>query len=488
MYKFSWSKKYFFGILFCAATVIALPAQTFTTLYTFGATDGAPQPLVQATDGDFYGTTEFGGANDTCMEGGRTTECGTLFKITTGGVLTTLHSFDGTDGFLPFGALVQATNGKFYGTTLAGGFYSSCMLIYEVSGCGTVFAFDPNSGGAGGTLTTLHSFGNGTDGGLPNGGLVHATNGYFYGTTGYSAFKMTAAGALTTLDFIDGGTNGEFPNGGLVQAANGYLYGTAASGGSTSVNCADPGGTPPGGCGTVFKMAEGGALTLLHSFVSTDGGYPQAGVVQATDENFYGTTSEGGANTTCTGGCGTIFKITPGGKLTTLHSLDGTDGQAPNWLMQATDGNFYGTTSQGGTNNDGTVFVFKLNPRGTGGKLTTLHSFDGTDGVFPSGLFQATNGILYGTTLDTVFSLSVGLAPFVKTLPTSGTVGSAVQILGTNLASPCSVTFNGTPATCTLVSPSEISTTVPTGATSGTVKVVTPNGTILSNVPFRVRP
>ncbi len=405
-------------------------AQTFKTLFTFDATDGfGAQPLVQATDGDFYGTTEFGGANDTCMEEGRATLCGTVFRITSRGRLTTLHSFDGTDGFLPIGALVQATDGRFYGTTFAGGSYSSCMLAYEINGCGTVFRMT-----AGGTLSMLHSFGSG-DGGLPNGGLVQATDEYFYGTTQYSAFKVTAKGALTTLDFIDGGEDGEFPNGELVQASNGNLYGTTGFGGSTTINCADPGGTPPGGCGTVFKLTEMGALTVLHSF-------------------------------------------------------DGTDGQAPNGLMQATDGNFYGTTSQGGANNDGTVFIFKLNSGGTGGKLTTLHNFDGSDGAFPSGLFQATNGIVYGTTVDTVFSLNVGLGPFVKTVPISGKVGANVTILGTDLAGATSVTFSGTPATAFTVNStnSAITTKVPTGATTGTVQVVTPSGTLSSNAQFRILP
>jgi len=346
---------------------------------------------------------------------------------------------------------------------------------------------------AAGTLTTLHSFGNGTDGGLPNGGLVEATNGYFYGTTGYSAFKMTPQGVLTTLDFIDGGANGEFPNGGLVQASNGSLYGTAAFGGSTTVNCADPGGTPPGGCGTVFKLTEMGVLTVRHRFDGTDGGVPSAGVVQATDGNFYGTTSEGGANSTlCSGyGCGTIFKITPGGTLTTLHSFDGADGQTPNWLIQATDGNFYGTTFQGGANNDGTIFVFKLNSEGTGGTLTTLHSFDGSDGVLPTGLFQATNGILYGTNFNTVFSLNVRLGPFVKTIPTAAKAGATVTILGNNLTGATSVTFDGAPVTSFNVNATgtAITTEVPTGATTGTVQVTLADGTTLSsNVPFRVLP
>jgi uncharacterized repeat protein (TIGR03803 family) len=215
-------------------------------------------------------------------------------------------------------------------------------------------------------------------------------------------------------------------------------------------------------------------------------------MVQGTDGNFYGTTESGGGDTV-----GTVFKITPGGTLTTLHSFDSTDGSAPvAGLIQAADGNFYGTTDIGGTNGCyGTVF--KITP---GGTLTTLHSFDNSDGADPqAALFQGTNGKFYGTTearvinvcsggCGTVFSLSVGLGQFVETLPTSGTVGAAVKILGTNLTGATRVTFNGTAATFTVISKSEITTTVPTGATTGKVHVVTPSGTLKSNVPFRVTP
>jgi uncharacterized repeat protein (TIGR03803 family) len=174
----------------------------------------------------------------------------------------------------------------------------------------------------------------------------------------------------------------------------------------------------------------------LHNFNGTDGSKPYARLVQATDGNFYGTTYQGGA------GAGTVFKITPGGTLTTLHSFNQSDGTGPFGLVQATDGNFYGTTYSGGANS------------------------------------------YYGT----IFSLSVGLGPFVKTLPTSGKVGAAVKILGTNLTGATRVSFNGTAAAFTVVSASEISTTVPAGATTGKVRVTTPGGTLLSNLAFRVTP
>jgi uncharacterized repeat protein (TIGR03803 family) len=221
----------------------------------------------------------------------------------------------------------------------------------------------------------------------------------------------------------------------------------------------------------------------LHNFQGPDGDEPDAGLVQGANGNFYGTTAQGGAN-----GDGTVFKITLTGTLTTLHSFDGTDGSLPAAaLIQATDGNFYGTTVAGGT--DGTVF--KITPSG---KLTTVHDFDGTDGISPqAALVQGTNGKFYGTAPfggtssdGTIFILSVGLGPFVETQPTSGKVGEPVKILGTDLTGATSVTFNGTAAVFKVVSASLITTNVPTGATTGTVQVKTPRGTLRSNVVFRV--
>jgi uncharacterized repeat protein (TIGR03803 family) len=301
------------------------------------------------------------------------------------------------------------------------------------------------------------------------------------------------AQTFTTLHSFDG-TDGYFPQVALVQGIDGNLYGTVTNGGANSG-------------GTVFKITPSGTFTTIYSFCSQsgclDGSTPFAGLVQATNGDFYGTTGEGGANggANCApdGGCGTVFKITPTGTLTTLHGFCAqsgcTDGRLPvGTLVKATNGDFYGTTNQGGADDNcsdslscGTVF--KITPNGT---LTTLHSFDGTDGEWPySGLVQATNGDFYGTTLDrdgTVFSFSVGLGPFLETRPTSGKAGRFVEMLGTNLTGATSVSFNGTAAAFTVVSQSLISTTVPAGASTGEVQVVTPGGTLSSNVPFRVLP
>jgi uncharacterized repeat protein (TIGR03803 family) len=453
-------------LMLAVAATTGATAQTFKTLHSFDGTDGAnPMPgLVQATNGNLYGTT---------YESGPT--YGTVFKITPSGTLTTLHRFDLTDGGYPGAALVQATDGNLYGTTGVGGADTD----------GTVFKITPS-----GKLTTLHSF-DGTDGDNPS-ALVQATNGNFYGTAvGGGAndsgtfFKMTTGGTLTTLyNFCSQSncTDGTYPNA-LVQATNGDFYGTTVEGGGHDV-------------GTVFKITSSGTLTTLHSFDGTDGRNPGAGLVQATNGDFYGTTLYGGANYNvyCGANCGTVFKIAPGGTLTVLYSFCAqsgcTDGRNPSaGLVQATNGDLYGTAYGGGANDYGTVF--KITPSGT---LTTLHSFDGTDGGYPLAvLAQDTNGDLYGTTWaggtnteGTVFSLSVGLGAFVKTQPTSGKVGAPVVILGNNLTGSTKVTFNGTAAKFTVASNSEITTNVPTGATTGTVDVTTPKGTLKSNVVFRV--
>ena len=467
--KLSVWKASYATFLLCAAMATASPAQTFKTLVNFDGTNGATPvytSLIQGTDGDFYGTTIGGGANGS----------GTVFQITSGGTLTTLYSFCSqakcTDGASPYGGLTPATDGNFYGTTFSGGANGDFGTVFKIT--------------RGGTLTTLHSF-DLTDGAQPNAALVQATSGGFYGTTSGggpnnagTVFKITPGGTLTTLHTFDG-TDGVGPVGAMVQGTNGNFYGTTPNGGAN-------------GNGTVFKITPGGTLTTLHSFGTTDGSYPNCALVQAANGRFYGTTYQGGNNATCGfgNGCGTVFKITPGGTLTTLHIFDSTDGANPiAGLVQATDGNFYGTTYAGGASDWGTVFKIT-----SGGTLTTLHSFDLSDGAQPYGpLGQATNGQFYGTTPNgganndgTLFGLAVGLSPFIETRPTSGKVGATIIILGTNLTGTTSVRFHGTPATFKVVSRSEIKTTLPAGATTGKVTVKTPHGTLLSNLPFRVRP
>jgi uncharacterized repeat protein (TIGR03803 family) len=499
-------------IVFCAATAMA---QTFTTLVSFDSTDGAipDGSLVQGLNGNFYGTTYWGGVNCASDDG-----CGTVFEITPAGELTTLYSFcsqtNCTDGANPYAGLVLATNGNFYGTTYHGGANGNYGTVYQLSPKPKTGCPSGSNTGDGWCETVLYSFcAQGlpcTDGENPVAGLMQAANGNFYGTTyaggvnGYgTVFKITPAGKLKTLysfcsKFFPYCTDGENPVAGLMQAANGNFYGTTEFGGSSA-----------GSYGTVFQITSGGTLTTLYSFCSqsdcTDGFGPAAGLVQATNGDLYGTTTAGGANCVSDDGCGTVFEITLAGTLTTLYSFCSqagcADGEFPYaGLVLATDGNFYGTTLYGGANSSVTRSagtVFEITPAGY---LTTLYSFCSQagciDGESPEGgLVQATNGNFYGTTAlggtdgdGVIFSLSVGLGPFVETEPSSGKVGKAVKILGTDLTGTTSVAFNGTTATFKVVSSAEITTTVPTGATTGTVEVTTPSGTLNSNVVFQVAP
>ncbi|MGA2133164.1 MAG: choice-of-anchor tandem repeat GloVer-containing protein [Bryobacteraceae bacterium] len=473
---------------------IAIPAQaqTFTSLYSFAGypTDGSyPTGLVQGANGYLYGTTVSGGLPPWDLSG-------IVFKISTTGTETILDNLYNEDLITGSSAgLALATNGDFYG-------------VSNSSMGGTVYKVTP-----GGAFTNLYTIcpAGGPD--CPNGfnpeaTMMQASNGDLYGTTQLGGagvyggqgtiFKITLAGAQTTLhsfcetlnpegDCVDG----EPPITALVQGTNGDLYGATHNGGAY-------------GGGTIFKITMAGDFTTLYNFCSlagcADGVQPYAALVQGADGNFYGVTGSGGMAS----GGGTFFTMTPGGALTTLYSFcslaDCADGAYPLALMLATDANFYGMTGSGGTDNMGTIF--QITPSGS---LTTEHRFDGTDGSVGEDqpgpyLIQDTSGTFYGVTAlgganyqtcatcnGTVFSLSMGLGPFVKTLPTSGRVGSNVKILGNRLTGATSVTFNGVAATFTVASSTEITTTVPTGATTGVVQVVTSRGTTLtSNLVFTI--
>lgn len=354
-----------------ATGCITVSAQTVTTLHSFNGADGrSPEAaLVQGIDGHFYGTTPLGGAHAK----------GTVFKIDATGSLTTLHSFSGSpgDGAVPIGGLVQGNDGNFYGTTASGGAFFQ----------GTVFRMTSS-----GAVTVLHSFNSFLrEGAVPVAGLIQGSDGNFYGTTAVGGqhfkgtiFKIDATGSLTTLHSFSGSPNdGSNPVAGLVQGSDGNFYGTTPSGGQHFQ-------------GIVCRISQGGGFTVLHSFSGypAEGGVPFAALVQGNDGNFYGTTSIGGANFK-----GTVLKIDAAGTLTTLHSFNGSPDEGANpvaGLLQGSDGNFYGTTALGGTHSRGTVFSIDA----TGG-VTTLHSFSGSpnEGAIPfAGLVQGSDGNFYGTT------------------------------------------------------------------------------------------
>jgi len=352
MGKLSWARQTSLTLVAWLASAVILCAQTFTTLHSFDGTDGFDpvSGLTQATDGNLYGLTTAGGSN----------EVGTLFRVTPNGTFALLHIFSVEEGNTPYGPLIQADDGNFYGTTSIG----------------------PDS----------HGF-------------------YGYGTV----FKMSPSGVLTTLYTFCSQANcadGAFPMAGLVQGADGNLYGTTVAGGANPCWLLD---TPDAGCGTVFRITPGGKLTTLYSFGSQDGDgvNPYAGLVQGVDGAFYGTTYSGGLNNVCvqkyTSSCGTVFKITPSGALTTLHSFCSepgcADGALPmTGLVQATNGGLYGATIAGANGfagggdaglGDGTLF--RISPSGA---LKTLHSFCSETGCEDGGssgtLLQASDGNLYG--------------------------------------------------------------------------------------------
>lgn len=497
-------------------------AQTFTVLHSFEAADGSkPEQggLIQGTNGDLYGTTQSGGAFSS----------GSVFKMTLVGKLTTMYSFCSPPvegncvlGLAP-GALVLGTNGDIYGVSVYGG----------LSGSGIVFKTIPSSGAtvAIGDFQVLEPPNEtNSTGANPIGALVQAADGAFWGVAQYGGQLGQGAkfevgphdgiGSVVSFACIEPNcNNGVLVAGGLVLGADGNFYGTTEEGGTGAF-----GGGPGGGQygGAVFSITPNGTVTTLYSFCSlsdcTDGQAPTGALVQGADGNFYGTTLFGGAGTACYNGrpgilgCGTVFEVTPGGTLTTLHSFcmqsGCPDGQNPSaGLILGSDGNLYGTTYNGGKapsahcsdNPCGTIFEVST----PSGPLTTLYSFcvkgeQCTTGGGPvAPLIQHTNGDFYGATTTggnlsgnngTVFRLSTGLGPFVKTLPTAGAVGTAVKILGTDLTGAAAVAFNGAAAAFTVVSATEITTTVPAGATSGEVQVTAPSGTFSSNVNFLVIP
>lgn len=433
---------------------------SFQLPYYYGYSASAtPSGLIHGADGYFYGTTQGAGSNG----------AGMAFKISPQGVLMVLHNFGSTvnNGVYVYedapNGLIQGTDGNFYGTTAYG--------YYGYSSSGGVFRIDPK-----GNETVLYAFGaNGTtDGSAPAGNMVEASDRNFYGVTqsGGTDGEGTVFGVGTTgvervlYNFTygqNGSTDGDDPNGGLIQGSDGALYGTTQYGGTANL-------------GTVFKVTLAGTITILHNFgdgsVVEDGTVPMAGLIQSSDGNFYGTTSTGGSSKN-----GTVFKMTPQGQVTILHSFsDGTlsnDGNTPMAaLIQGSDGNFYGTAANGGESFGGVVF--EITPQGA---YTILHSFqDGTvqpDGAQPqAALVQDSSGNFYGTTssggssfVGSVFEVTPNL-PALKSLPTiSGTAGL-----------PLTYTAIGTQGTTTYASsdlPAGLSIDGSTGVISGTPSAAT---------------
>jgi uncharacterized repeat protein (TIGR03803 family) len=465
------------------ATATAAHGQTFSVLYKFGAHVGDPTSpqytglLAQGRDGNLYSTSPNGGT--LCSF------CGAAFKITPSGTLTNVYNFNYPSGAptAPFSGLTLGTDGDFYGTASQ----------YGTFNLGAVFKIT-----ASGTLTTLYNFGTCkspcVDGTYPKAPPVEGRDGNFYGTTPYSddgtnsgvVYKVTPTGAYTILHRFLYTAAGYNPQAPLILGSDGNFYGTTTLGGKTVSSTCVYGAYYT--CGTVFRMTPSGSVTFLHEFDKTDGAGPLAPVVQGTDGNFYGTTSVGGdAN-----GDGVIFKLTPSGQYTVLHTFNGTtDGKQPSaGLVEATDGNFYGATTIGGSKNYGTIYKITA-----AGAFSVVYNFDNTTGSTPQvTLFQHTNGDLYGDAYGggigygTVYTLDTELQPFVTLLPNWGTVGASIGILGQGFTSATAVSFDGASAKFTVDSDTYLTAVVPSAAITGNVMVTTGAGPMKSNRIFIVLP
>jgi len=462
----------------CVAAVIAAPAQTLSTIYSFTGT--APSypywSLVQGTNGNLYGVTIHGG----------TANKGSVFKVSPEGQLTTIYSFCSQVQCPSGGAssLILGSNGNFYGST-----YIDDGTIFEITPAGKLT-----------TLYTFCSLPNCADGLSPYGAPLQGMDGNFYGTTfgggangAGTIYRLTPSGKLTTLYNFCSQSNcadGSGPLTGVIQDAGGNLYGTTTIGGESNA-CAllDMDSI---GCGTAFKLSPSGVLTTLYTFCSlsncADGESPQAPLTLGSDGNLYGTTPFGGADQE-----GTAFRLTLSGTLTTLHNFctetNCADGKAPSSLIQANDGNFYGATYGGNGTNGVGGSIFQITPSG---KFSVLYT-NSLNQLGP--LVQNTNGTFYGTSSNggtqgdgSIFRFKKGLGAFVETETNWGALGSSVVILGTDLTGATDVTFSGIPANFKVLSATEITATVPSVAITGKVQVTTPKGTLSTKVPFEVLP
>ncbi len=448
-------------------------AQTFSYFTNFSAGANGVASVMQATDGNFY----MGGFP------GAYAHRGAILKLTPSGEFSILYSFcaqrgcpDGTYPFTP----ILGSDGNFYGTTEAGGGRFDGGTVYKMT--------------LAGELTTLYTFCTTKecpDGAAPQ-GILQASDGNFYGMTGGGGigsegtiFRVSTTGEFTKLhDFCSAancadGYNQFSPP---IQGNDGNLYGATYGGGSH-------------GAGLLYRLTPAGEYGIIYNFCSlsncADGGGPNA-IVQDANGNFFGTTQGGGSKE-----YGTVFELTSTNQYIVLANFDFVHATPLGKLTLASDGNFYGNT-QGGEN---ASTVFEVTPKG---EVTFLNIFSTCaldSGWYPLGLlFQGTNGTLYGTTAygnsvgdcnpngqgyGTIYNVS-GPSPLVETAPLAGPVGQSVIILGNNLTGSTSVSFNGVEAAFTVESDTYIKATVPAGATTGVVSVVTPTGTLNSNPQFVV--
>jgi uncharacterized repeat protein (TIGR03803 family) len=334
---------------------------TYTELHAFSGTDGQTPVarLLLASDGDLYGTTSSGGAQSR----------GTVFRMDTSGNLTTLRSFSSDDGDNGPSKLIEGQDGAFYGTCNSGG---------QANGGGTFFRID-----SAGNLTVLHDFAGDETGGGPIGGVVLGSDGAFYGVCvlgGASGngvvFRVDGMGAYSVIhDFV--AADGAPPSAGLVAAGDGFLYGGTQFGGANDV-------------GTIFRVDTSGTLDVVYDFAPGDGRMPYSDLLDGGDGYLYGVN---GILTNVNQG--TVFRVTPGGSFETIHTfLEADDGPAYGRPLLAADGKIYGT-AVGNPFAPGEGFVYRMDP--DGGSFEIVHPFSNADPSAPNALLLASDGFFYGS-------------------------------------------------------------------------------------------
>jgi uncharacterized repeat protein (TIGR03803 family) len=387
------------------------PGTRLTTLYAFPPGSGNPTELALGTNGLLYGAARTGD---------------TVFSVSTNGTVTApVASLAGSTGFNVLAGLTPAADGNLYGTIFQGG-ANNAGVVFRLTYAGAV--------------SPLHAFATAPDGASPSAPLLQGSDGYLYGVTtqggsnGFGTiFKVNPAGAFTTLYSFTNGSDGNGSSAArLIQAKDGNFYGVTGAGAS--------------GKGNIFKISPNGTLVNFYTFTGMDGSGPNA-LVQGTDGNFYGTTA--GNTIGPYQFYGLIFRITPNGEWTKLYALNTADGHLPlAGLVQASDGNFYGTTYYGGSGGGvGNGTVFRIAPNGAFATLVYFDFFN--DGAQPiSTLVEGPDGNLYGTTMrggwgwdegGTVFRLSYSSAPQIIMQPADQSVwpgGSATFYVTVAGASP----------------------------------------------------
>ena len=475
-----------FGIIF-----MVTPSGSYTDLWDFdGVTGEYPTGgLTLASDGNFYGVAPNGGAYNS----------GTVFRFTPPNSVTVLHDFNGSDGWEPEGPPVQGPDGNLYGVTFSGNVYSIAL--------------------ANGSFTPLGQ-------GEPNGvyaPLYLASDGNFYGTSSVggtynmgTVFRVTPPnGTIQVIYNFTGGTDGYDPVSPVVQFSNGYLYGTTLH-------------TSAGNPGVIYRLTLSGKIKLVYTFslqgsdyTNVDGADPEAGLLFASDGYMYGVTSSGGSNA-----FGTIYQYKPGSSFTKLWDFSAgalLGFNHANNLTQHTNGSFYGVTLALGSEKGGNVYSFTAQtplsqilkvagpifvlPGGPveilGNSLTQVSNvnFGAVPASFRIGSdtqllatvpFAAVDGMIsaiYNTGLQVQTVSAAHILPLITSIdPLSGPVGTQVTISGGGFTGATRVAFGGISATSyTVLSPSMIQATVPSGFTKGKVAVKTRNGKSFSTQKFVVQ-